>query len=276
MDLSAWYSLYESCFGHHSPTDNERDFRADIGVHPESLETIYQKYCLDSPFGTRKRLMMDMNYLKVYPTESTVYKRFDYRTRTTYRHHLWETLRYLDEVMDEIRIENRFYGRVATQGIFEGIALVVDGTDIPIERPNKKNEDTGVQKWRRKLFYSGRSKENSRSKYCVKFTVGVQISTGRICFVDGPGPGSMNDLTALRESGLLQTIRQDDIEEVILADKGFSPVFLSFFSFFRVSFFHLSSLTFIFLLFCFFHLNFRFLTVNRLCRSKGSQYFNAN
>ncbi len=121
--------------------------------------------------------------------------------------------------MKEIYLKKRFEGRVADYGLFEGIKLVIDGTDCPIERPNSK-EDSQVQIWRRKKFYSGRDKENSRSKYCLKYTVAVQVSTGQICFIDGPRPGSMSDITALRESGLLGKIRSQNLDEVILADKG--------------------------------------------------------
>jgi hypothetical protein len=121
--------------------------------------------------------------------------------------------------MKEVYIEKRFEGPIAQQGLFEGIKLVIDGTDIPIERPNKDFEDSATQVWRRKLYYSGRDKENSRSKYCLK--VGVQVSTGQICFIDGPRPGSMSDITALRQSGLLSLIRSQNLDEVVSADKGY-------------------------------------------------------
>jgi hypothetical protein len=206
-------------FGHYSSTDNERDFRAATGVHPEVAEAIFIRYGSDSIFSTRKRLFLAFYYLKVYPTESRAYLLFRYKTRTTYRKHLWETLIFLDGVVKEVYIEKRFEGPIAQQGLFEGIKLVIDGTDIPIERPNKDFEDSATQVWRRKLYYSGRDKENSRSKYCLK--VGVQVSTGQICFIDGPRPGSMSDITALRQSGLLSLIRSQNLDEVVSADKGY-------------------------------------------------------
>jgi len=168
-----------------------------------------------------KRLMIMLHYLKVYPAESNAYKLFRYKTRTTYRKHLWETLYFLDSMMKEVYLAKRFEGPVAEQGLFEGITLVIDGTDCPIERPNRDFEDSPTQIWRRKLYYSGRDKENSRSKYCLKYTVGVQVSTGQICFIDGPRPGSMSDITALRESGLLSLIRSENLDEVLLGDKGY-------------------------------------------------------
>ena len=99
MDISSWISLYSLIFGRYTSVDNDRDFRGETGVHPEVAETIYQRYCTNSSFTTRKRLLMAFHFLKTYPTENAAYKRFLYKTRTTYRKHLWETLYYLDRVM---------------------------------------------------------------------------------------------------------------------------------------------------------------------------------
>jgi len=95
---------------------------------------------------------------------------------------------------------------------------IIHFADILIQKLDSNNS---TQIWRRKIYYSGRDKENARSKYCLKYTVGVQVSTGQICFVDGPRPGSMSDITALRESGLLSSIRLQNLDEVVLGDKGY-------------------------------------------------------
>jgi hypothetical protein len=79
--------------------------------------------------------------------------------------------------MCEIDIENRFNGHVPSIGLFKDIALVVDGTDIPIERPNNKNIDSSLLKWIRRIYYSGREKDNMKSRYSLKYTIVVQIST---------------------------------------------------------------------------------------------------
>jgi len=231
-NIAHWISIYEYYIGPYSSSENDRVFRAVTGVHPEVAEVIYQRYGYYSSFTTRMRLFMAFYYLKVYPTEDSVFKLFKYGTPATYRKHLWETLHCLDHVMDEIHLENRFEGPVATQGLFEGIALVIDGTDVPIERPNKDDEDSATQIWRRKMYFSGRDKENSRSKYCLKYTVGVQVSTGKICFIDGPRPGSMSDITALRESGyidknvpnLLTPIKKPPLRSLLAEQQAFNQI----------------------------------------------------
>jgi hypothetical protein len=131
--------------------------------------------------------------------------------------------------MNEINLNNRFDGEIANHGIFRDIALVVDGTDCPIERPNSSKEDSRVLKWLRRIYYSGREKDNLRSRYAVKYTVAVQISSGKICFLDGPRPGSMNDIRALRESNFLGQLRAQNLDEVVIGDKGYEglPNFLT-------------------------------------------------
>jgi len=90
--------------------------------------------------------------------------------------------------MNEIYLDKRFEGDIPLKGIFEGISLIVDGSDCPIDRP--------ALKYQRLNFFSGRSKENQYGKYNMKYTIGVQISTGEICFVHGPDQGRMHDWTS--------------------------------------------------------------------------------
>src|SRR5690242_1635509 len=119
--------------------------------------------------------------------------------------------------MCEIDLERRFDGPIADEGIFENIAMVIDGTDCPIERPSKS-------KLERKIFFSGKKKENARSKYKLKYTVGVQIGLGTIVFVDGPDPGSKTDVRVFQESELMSEISCLDSPEFILGDKGYQGV----------------------------------------------------
>jgi hypothetical protein len=61
--------------------------------------------------------------------------------------------------------------------------LIIVGTEYPIDCP-----------FARLLYYSGRNKDNAYSKYNLKYTIGVQISTGRICLINGPDPSSVHDI----------------------------------------------------------------------------------
>lgn len=46
----------------------------------------------------------------------------------------------------------------------------------------------------------------------------VQIASGKIVYVSQPEPGSVQDITAIRNSSLVEDLAQDDL---ILADKGY-------------------------------------------------------
>jgi hypothetical protein len=116
-----WRMLYKQFFGGYSPHDNERDFRSAIGVHPEVAELIFLRYGISSKSATRSRLFIALHYLKNYPKESNVYRKFGYKTRTTYRNHVKETLYFLDSVMKEVYLDKRFEGHIAEYGLFEGM-----------------------------------------------------------------------------------------------------------------------------------------------------------
>jgi hypothetical protein len=58
-------------------------------------------------------------------------------------------------------------------------------------------------------------------RYNIKYNVAVQVATGRIVYVSEPDPGSVPDVTALRNCSLFDLL---DYEDVILADKGYQGV----------------------------------------------------
>jgi len=179
MDLIPFKIIFEHYIGKWSEVEDFRYFRSFFGIHPEVACVIMKRY--GSEYLNRFNLLIVLHYLKVYPTD--VVGSFLFKlSRPTYRKYLWNTINYLNEVMCEIDIENRFNGHVPSIGLFKDIALVVDGTDIPIERPNNKNIDSSLLKWIRRIYYSGREKDNMKSRYSLKYTIAVQISTGEICF----------------------------------------------------------------------------------------------
>jgi Mg2+ and Co2+ transporter CorA len=218
MELTPWRRLFSVYIGPYSSSENDRSFRAHFGVHPQIAEHVFLRY--QSEHLTRFRLMIVLHFLKVYPTQDTASNLFKL-SRPIYRKILWSTVKYLDSVMLEISLDNRFEGFVPTNGLFKDIALVVDGTDIPIEKPNGRHINSRVLKWLRRCYYAGREKDNMRSRYCFKYNIGVQISTGKICHISGPFPGSKNDIRILRESGFMEELRNQDLYEVFLADKGY-------------------------------------------------------
>jgi hypothetical protein len=112
--------------------------------------------------------------------------------------------------MDEIQLSARAYPYLPTQGIFEGVSLIIDSTDFAIPRPTFRED--------RNLYSSGRKKENTLGRYNIKYTIGIQPITGRICYLSNPEPGSTSDITALRNSNLCDSLSPT---EILLADKGY-------------------------------------------------------
>jgi hypothetical protein len=102
-----WINLYELYVGRYSPNDDDRGFRAFTGVPPEVAELVYQR-CRDknSNHLSRTKLLMVLNYLKLYPTEDVGMKSFNINSRKTYRKYIKETIFYLDCVMDEISLDD--------------------------------------------------------------------------------------------------------------------------------------------------------------------------
>lgn len=209
INISHWIRLFNYFAHKYCNSENDRKFKSFTGVSPEVAEVIFSRYCDNKQLKFRKHLLIVLHYLKNVPTQdfgSQIFK----ISRPTYRKILWNTLLYLDVVMDEVKIEERFFPFVPAEGPFSDISLVIDGTDCPIDRPSRRAD--------RNLFSNGRHKENTYGRYNVKYTVAVQVVSGKICFVSPPVPGSKTDIRALKECNLFNLL--DDCENV-LADKGY-------------------------------------------------------
>ena len=81
--------------------------------------------------------------------------------------------------------------------------MVVDVTECPLQRPSNFYFQREV--------YSGRTHQHS-----LKYEVGVELTTGLYVWFQGAYPGSWNDLTIARSSGLLTKLKPG---ELLLADK---------------------------------------------------------
>lgn len=170
-----WIALYNQyARDRYSSAENDRKFCGLTGVAPEVAEMIYVKY--KSETLTRLNLFVVLVYLKTNKTEDDACRFFGV-SRLTYRRVLWATIRYLAYVMDEVRMDQRFATPPSESSFFQNAFLVVDGTDCPLRRPSKRED--------RNLYSNGRSKENIKSRYNLKYTIAVQIVTGKICFISG-------------------------------------------------------------------------------------------
>jgi hypothetical protein len=220
MESSArdpWIRLFNKYSHNYSSAENDRKFKSFAGVPPEVAETTFEKYFDLKNMPIRDYLFIVLHYLKNVPTEERGCQIFKI-SKPTYQKRLWDTLFYLDLVMDEIHIDERFIPFFPTKGPFANATLVVDATDCAIDRPTHRED--------RNLYSNGRNKENTHGRYNLKYTVAVQIVMGKICFVSKSEPSSKSDITAFRECGLVEEM---EVEEIVLADKGYQghPVCLS-------------------------------------------------
>jgi hypothetical protein len=98
---------------------------------------------------------------------------------------------------------------------FPQVRLVVDGKEQKIERPkNKKDKDGKIQD-RQKPYYSGKKKAH---------TIKNQVAISPVGFVEHASksvPGSMHDLTLLRQTDLLSELSE---EEAAMMDKGYDGI----------------------------------------------------
>jgi len=197
----------------YNPSENHRKFKSWTGVDPHIAELIFLKYFHRKHLPNRSRLLIVLHFLKTMPTEDEGASQFKIKSRTTYRKQLWQSINYLDYIMEEVDIQKRLIPYVPSRGIFANVSLIVDATDCPVERP-KELED-------RLQLSNGRLKENIYSRYNFKYSIACQITTGTICAIIGPDVGSMTDIQGLKNGELVGIISSWDPLEVIIADKGY-------------------------------------------------------
>jgi hypothetical protein len=106
--INPWYQLYYKYKGiSYSNAEDDRKFKAWTGVAPSVAEYIFKKYYDQVFLSSRTSLLILLHYLKNAPTEDEGSAEFLIKSRTTYRMHLMNALSYLDDAMDEIKLEDR-------------------------------------------------------------------------------------------------------------------------------------------------------------------------
>lgn len=90
----------------------------------------------------------------------------------------------------------------------------MDATECPINIPTSSESV-------RRLFYSGRNKENTRAKHNVKYNIAVNVYSGKIIWISRWSPGSYHDIKMLKLSNFLSLIEESP-DEICLADSGYS------------------------------------------------------
>ncbi len=109
IELLPWRNLYKIYKGiKYSETEDHRRFKAWVGVHPSVAEFVFSKYQDTTCLPNRTRLLIVLYFLKDMPSEDEGSAEFNINSRNTYRKYLWESIHYLDYVMTEIKIEDRY------------------------------------------------------------------------------------------------------------------------------------------------------------------------
>jgi hypothetical protein len=98
---SSWLSLFKNLKGVKcSPSDDHRQFRSWLGIHPTVAEMAFLKY--QHPFFLKKiYLAIVLNFEKNMPNQQLSSGEFK-MTPLTYRKWLWQTIHYLDQNMHEV------------------------------------------------------------------------------------------------------------------------------------------------------------------------------
>lgn len=215
-----WIEVFEKYNHKYRSEGNDAAFKSFAGVPMEVAEKIFLDYEHSVFLPTRDILLIVLHFLKCMEKEHDATSRFRFGSRNTYRKKLWNAIYYLDLMMKEISFDERLDDYLPTSNIpiFSKMSIIIDGTQCPIYCPN------GIEttKEERISYFSGRSKDNTYSRYNLNYTVGVHIKTGRIVYIGGPHKGKVHDLECLRREGLIGEIVANNPCELILADKGYA------------------------------------------------------
>ncbi len=223
-----WISLYKKYNHKYRSEGQDRAFKSFAGVPIEVAERIFIDYQHQLFLPTRDILLIVLHFLKTFESEDDATGRFCFGSRNTYRKKLWKAIFYLDTMMNEISLDNRLDNNLISfshNPIFKNVSMIIDGTQCPIFCPNGST----TTKADRISYFSGRSKDNTYSRYNLNYTVGVHIKTGKIIYVGGPHKGKVVDIECVRREGLIGNIISRNPFELILADKGYigEPIFVT-------------------------------------------------
>lgn len=155
----------------------------------------------------RNQLLLLLIWLRLYPTYEALGVLFDLdksnicRTLARWREALelvsqrelqwpqdWQRKRQLDEVLAD----------------FPEVQVILDATEQPVRRPQEPQA--------RRAYYSGK-----RKRHTIKTQIAI-AKDGYIREVSASVPGSVHDLTLLRQSGQMSRWEAD---EEVLADRGY-------------------------------------------------------
>ena len=170
-------------------------------------------------YDLRDRLLMTLFWLKAYTTYELLGFFYDLN-KTNIEDNLNLILDTLASItsfnFESPKADRKKLSCVAeVMDAFPDVRLIVDGKEQRVERPkNKKDKDGNVQD-RQKPYYSGKKKAH---------TLKNQVAISPIGLVEHASesvPGSIHDLTLLRQTDLISKLADD---EAAMMDKGYDGI----------------------------------------------------
>lgn len=166
----------------------------------------------------RSRLVMTLFWLRVYPSYPVLAFFFSVEQSTICRN-ITETMSVL-ETLTEFEFERpsqerkKLHSTQAVMDAFPDVALIIDGKEQRIRRPQPQKDEEGNKENTQKPYYSGKKKCHT-----LKNEVAVRPS-GAVGSVSESYPGGANhDITVTRKNGLLD--RLDPEQEAAMTDSGY-------------------------------------------------------
>jgi hypothetical protein len=170
-------------------------------------------------YDLRDRLLMTMFWLKAYTTYELLGFFYDLN-KTNIEDNLKAILVILDS-MTEFNFERPKENRKKLSSVeevmdaFPQVRLIVDGKEQRVERPKNKKDKDGNKQDRQKPYYSGKKKTHTIKNQVAISPVGLVVHASKSV------PGSIHDLTLLRQTDLLSKLSE---AEAAMMDKGYDGI----------------------------------------------------
>ena len=170
-------------------------------------------------YDLRNRLLMSLFWLKAYTTYELL--GFFYELNKT---NIEDNLNLILDTLVSMTSFNFERPRAERQKLssveeimdaFPDVRLIIDGKEQRVERPKNKKDKDGNMQDRQKPYYSGKKKAHTLKNQAA-------ISpTGLVEHASESVPGSIHDLTLLRQTNLISELADD---EAAMMDKGYDGI----------------------------------------------------
>ena len=170
-------------------------------------------------YDLRNRLLMSLFWLKAYTTYELL--GFFYELNKT---NIEDNLNLILDTLVSMTSFNFERPRAERQKLssvedimdaFPDVRLIIDGKEQRVERPKNKKDKDGNMQDRQKPYYSGKKKAHT-----IKNQVAIS-PTGLVEHASESVPGSIHDLTLLRQTNLISELADD---EAAMMDKGYDGI----------------------------------------------------